>query len=152
MHVIAGKAVCFHEALTAGFQGLPRADHQERSRVLYGMKRNAFRLVSGGTAPLHARGRRRARHSPARDCQIVPDEAGITVNKKRFLRDPLAFPGQRVAAYRPLTAGPTQRHEGRRDGRHRPTSISEPPRLKNTNIAKVAAAVRELTARFPLPY
>ena len=50
MHIIAGKAVCFGEALEPGVQGLRRAGSSRTPRRWpRRCKRSGFRLVSGGT-------------------------------------------------------------------------------------------------------
>src|SRR5436189_1139572 len=81
MHVIAAKAVCFHEALQPSFR-----DHQEQivrnARALAeGMKQNGFRLVSGGTDNHLMLVDVGARGFTGKDCQAALDEAGITGNK-----------------------------------------------------------------------
>src|SRR5438552_13123199 len=49
MHVIAAKAVCFHEALQPAFKEYQRQIVKNARALAEGMKRNGFRLVSGGT-------------------------------------------------------------------------------------------------------
>jgi glycine hydroxymethyltransferase len=49
MHVIAAKAVCFHEALQPAFKRVPAAVVRNAQALAEGMQRNGFRLVSGGT-------------------------------------------------------------------------------------------------------
>src|SRR5689334_23757263 len=47
MHVIAAKAVCFHEALLPGFKQYQQQIVKNARALAEGMKRNGFRLVSG---------------------------------------------------------------------------------------------------------
>ena len=49
MHVIAAKAVCFHEALQPEFKAYQRQIVRNAKALAEGMTRNGFRLVSGGT-------------------------------------------------------------------------------------------------------
>ena len=73
MHVIAGKAVCFHEALQPSFKGVPGADHQERAGA--GRRHEAKRVSAGqrrNGQPPDAGGRGRARP----DGQGLPDCPG----------------------------------------------------------------------------
>ncbi|MGH7185673.1 MAG: serine hydroxymethyltransferase, partial [Pseudomonadota bacterium] len=49
MHVIAAKAVCFLEALSPGFKSYQEQIVKNAIALADGMKRNQFRLVSGGT-------------------------------------------------------------------------------------------------------
>src|SRR5258708_13153429 len=49
MHVIAGKAVCFHEALQPGFKLYQQQIVKNARALAAGMKQNGYRLVSGGT-------------------------------------------------------------------------------------------------------
>ena len=67
MHVIAAKAVCFHEALQPQFQGLPAADRQQRQgpRRPPGETRLPHRLRRHRQPP-HARRPPPARTSTAR--------------------------------------------------------------------------------------
>jgi glycine/serine hydroxymethyltransferase len=47
MHVIAAKAVCFHEALQPEFKGYQQQIVHNARALAEGMKRNGYRLVSG---------------------------------------------------------------------------------------------------------
>ncbi|MBI3191990.1 MAG: ribose 5-phosphate isomerase B, partial [Pedosphaera parvula] len=49
MHVIAAKAVCFQEALQPSFQDYQRQIVNNAQALADGMRRNGYRLVSGGT-------------------------------------------------------------------------------------------------------
>src|SRR3974390_1773880 len=48
-HVVAAKAVCFHEALQPGFKAYQEQIIRNAKALAEGMRRNGFRLVSGGT-------------------------------------------------------------------------------------------------------
>src|SRR5438477_5119471 len=49
MHVIAAKAVCFQEALQSSFKNYQSQLVRNAAALAEGMKKNSFRLVSGGT-------------------------------------------------------------------------------------------------------
>ncbi|MFN7141212.1 MAG: ribose 5-phosphate isomerase B, partial [Limisphaerales bacterium] len=78
MHVIAAKAVCFHEALQPGFKEYQAQIVKNAAALAEGMKRNGFRLVSGGTENHLMLVDVGARNLTGKECQIALDEAGIT--------------------------------------------------------------------------
>src|SRR5438034_3325018 len=49
MHVIAAKAVCLHEAMQPAFKEYQQQIVKNSKALAEGMKRNGFRLISGGT-------------------------------------------------------------------------------------------------------
>ena len=99
MHVIAAKAVCFQEALQPAFKTYQEQIVKNAKALADGMKRNGFRLVSGGTdnhlmlVDVGARGR---------DRQGLPDRARRSRHhgeqEHDSVRDALAVPGQRHPA------------------------------------------------------
>jgi glycine hydroxymethyltransferase len=84
MHVIAGKAVCFHEAMPCrAFKAYQQqivknaaalADGMKRQRLPAGQRRHG--QPSGMLVDVGA-----AWRLTGKDCQIALDDAGITVNK-----------------------------------------------------------------------
>ena len=80
-HVIAGKAVCFHEALQPSFKTYQQQIVKNAAALADGMKRNGYRLVSGGTDNHLMLVDVGAKGITGKDSQIALDEAGITVNK-----------------------------------------------------------------------
>src|SRR5262245_41377559 len=81
MHVIAAKAVCFHEALQPSFTNYQEQIVRNAKALAEGMRRNSFRLVSGGTDNHLMLVDVGARGLTGKDCQMILDEAAITVNK-----------------------------------------------------------------------
>ena len=89
MHVIAGKAVAFQEALQPDVQAVCPADRRQRAAAGGGRwKRGGLRLVSGGTdnhlmlvdvSPLGLTGKQ---------AEAALDAVGITVNKNAIPFDP----------------------------------------------------------------
>src|SRR5207247_6227423 len=80
MHVIAAKAVCFHEALQPSFKDYQAQIVRNAKALADGMKRNGFRLVSGGTDNHLMLVDVGAHGLTGKECQTVLDEAAITVN------------------------------------------------------------------------
>jgi glycine/serine hydroxymethyltransferase len=117
-----------------------------------GMRRNGYRLVSGGTDNHLMLVDVGARGLTGKDCQIVLDEAGITVNKNTIpfeTRSPFQASGIRLG-----TPAVTTRGMKETDMAAIADMISEVLMdTKNLDtVGKVRQRVRELTARFPLPY
>jgi glycine hydroxymethyltransferase len=152
MHVIAGKAVCFQEALQPGFRAYQAQIVKNAAALADGMMRNGFRLVSGGTDNHLMLVDVGAKGVTGKDCQIALDEAGITVNKNTIpfeTRSPFQASGIRLG-----TPAVTTRGMKEPEMAAIADMISEVLMdTKNVEAARaVRPRVRELTARFPLPY
>jgi glycine hydroxymethyltransferase len=152
MHVIAGKAVCFHEALQPSFRSYQEQIVKNAAALADGMKRNGYRLVSGGTDNHLMLVDVGARGVTGKDCQIALDEAGITVNKNTIpfeTRSPFQASGIRLG-----TPAVTTRGMKEPEMAAIADMISEVLMdIKNVDtMARVRQRVRELTARFSLPY
>ena len=151
-HVIAAKAVCFHEALQPGFKTYQEQILKNAKALAEGLKRNGFRLVSGGTDNHLMSIDVGAKNLGGKDCQIALDEAGITVNKNT-----IPFETRSVFQGSGLRLGtPAVTTRGMKEAEMAAIAdmVSEVLMdIKNTEvIAKVRQRVRELTAKFPLPY
>jgi glycine/serine hydroxymethyltransferase len=152
MHVIAAKAVCFHEALQPDFKEYQRQIVRNAKGVAEGLRQNGFRLISGGTDNHLMLVDVGARGVTGKECQIALDEAGITVNKNTIpfeTRSPFQASGIRVG-----TPAVTTRGMKEPEMAAIADMISEVLMdIKNVDAAhQVRQRVRELTARFPLPY
>jgi glycine hydroxymethyltransferase len=152
MHVIAAKAVCFHEALQPSFKEYQRQIVRNAKAMADGLRRNGFRLVSGGTDNHLMLVDVGAKGMTGKECQLALDEAAITVNKNTIpfeTRSPFQGSGIRVG-----TPAVTTRGMKEVDMAAIADMISEVLLdIKNLDAAtKVRQRVRELTARFPLPY
>jgi glycine hydroxymethyltransferase len=152
MHVIAAKAVCLKEALQPAFKEYQRQIVRNAKALADGMKRNGFRLISGGTDNHLMMVDVGARGMTGKDCQITLDEAGITVNKNTIpfeTRSPFQASGIRLG-----TPAVTTRGMKETEMAAVADMISEVLMdIKNLEAAhKVRSRVRELTAKFPLPY
>jgi RpiB/LacA/LacB family sugar-phosphate isomerase len=152
MHVIAGKAVCFQEALQPSFKVYQEQIVRNARALADGMKRNGFRLVSGGTDNHLMLVDVGAKNLTGKDCQIALDEAGITVNKNTIpfeTRSPFQASGVRLGTPAVTTRGMKEAEMAAVADMIAEVLMD----LKNVDtLAKVRQRVRELTARFPLPY
>ena len=152
MHVIAAKAVCFHEALQPGFKAYQEQIVRNAAALAAGMIRNGFRLVSGGTENHLMLVDVGARGITGKQSQLALDEAGITTNKNTIpfeTRSPFEASGIRLG-----TPAVTTRGMKESEMAEIADMISE-VLLDIANPAtahKVRDRVRALTARFPLPY
>ena len=152
MHVIAAKAVCLQEAFQPAFREYQQQIVRNAKALADGMKRNGFRLVSGGTDNHLMLVDVGGKGFTGKDCQIALDEAGITVNKNTIpfeTRSPFQASGIRLG-----TPAVTTRGMKEPEMAAIADMISEALLdIKNLDAAhKVRERVRELTARFPLPY
>ncbi len=152
MHVIAAKAVCFHEALQPGFKGYQHQILKNSKALADSMKRNGFRLVSGGTDNHLMLVDVGARGITGKECQIALDAAGITVNKNTIpfeTRSPFQASGIRLGTPAVTTRGMKETEMPAIGDMISEVLLD----IKNLDAAaKVCERVHELTARFPLPY
>jgi glycine hydroxymethyltransferase len=151
-HVIAAKAVCFLEALQPSFKTYQQQIVTNAAALADGMKRNGYRLISGGTDNHLMLVDVGAKGITGKDSQIALDEAGITVNKNTIpneTRSPFQASGIRLG-----TPAVTTRGMEEPEMAAIADMISEVLMdIKNVEAAhKVRERVRELTAKFPLPY
>jgi glycine hydroxymethyltransferase len=152
MHVIAAKAVCLQEALRPSFKEYQEQILRNAKALAEGMKRNGFRLVSGGTENHLMLVDVGARGLTGKECQAALDLAGITTNKNTIpfeTRSPFQASGVRLG-----TPAVTTRGMKEPEMAAIADMISEVLMdIKNPDtVTTVRKRVRELTARFPLPY
>ncbi len=151
-HVIAGKAVCFHEALQPSFKIYQQQIVKNAAALADGMTRNGYRLVSGGTDNHLMLVDVGAKGVTGKDSQIALDEAGITVNKNTIpfeTRSPFQASGIRLGSPACTTRGMKETEMAAIADMISEVLLD----IKNVEAAhKVRARVRELTAKFPLPY
>ena len=151
-HVIAAKAVCFQEALQPTFKNYQQQIIKNATTLADGMKRNGYRLVSGGTDNHLMLVDVGAKNLTGKECQNALDEAGITVNKNTIpfeTRSPFQASGIRLGTPAVTTRGMQEAEMAAIADMISEVLLD----IKNVEAAhKVRARVRELTARFPLPY
>lgn len=152
MHVIAAKAVCFHEALQPTFRAYQEQIVTNARALAAGMTRNGFRLVSGGTDNHLMLVDVGARGLTGKQSQLALDEAGITTNKNTIpfeTRSPFEASGIRLGTPAVTTRGMAETEMA---------AIADMISEVLLDVATPATAhrvrdrVRALTARFPLPY
>jgi glycine hydroxymethyltransferase len=152
MHVIAGKAVCFHEALEPSFKAYQRQIVRNAQTLATGLKQNGFRLVSGGTENHLMLMDVGQKGMTGKECQAALDLAGITVNKNTIpfeTRSPFQASGIRLGTPAVTTRGMKEPEMAAIADMISEVLLD----IKNLDAAqKVRERVHELTARFPLPY
>ena len=151
MHVIAAKAVCFHEALQPGFCDYQRQIVINARALAAQLVHLGFRLVSGGTDNHLMLVDVRPRNTTGKEAEQVLDRAGITVNKNAIPFDTVSVfkgGGIRVGTPAVTTRGMLEEemmeiadyiHEALHNA------------ADDAKIAAIREQVRALTRRFPLP-
>jgi glycine hydroxymethyltransferase len=150
MHVIAGKAVAFREALTPGWRAYQQQIVKNAKALAEALMARGLRLVSGGTdthlmlVDLSPRG------VTGKDAQEALDRAWITVNKNTIpfeTKSPMVTSGIRIGTPAVTTRGMKE------------PEMEEIARLIDRVLGKLGDAgteaavrgeVQALTARFPL--
>ncbi len=88
MHIIAAKAVCFHEAMSDSFKEYQRQLIANASRLAEELTKRGFRIVSGGTDNHLLLVDLQPKEASGKAVQNALDKAGITVNKNMIPFDP----------------------------------------------------------------
>ena len=151
MHIIAAKAVCFHEALQPSFKTYQQQVVRNAQAMAAALVKSGLRICSGGTDnhlmlvdlnPLGVTGK---------DAATALDRASITVNKNGIpfdTKSPFVTSGIRVGT-------PAVTTRGMKEGEMEQiaaciTQVLQHP-LDEAVIAEVRTRVLALTARFPVP-
>lgn len=150
MHVIAAKAVCFHEAAQPAFKEYQRRIRANADALAEAMTREGFRIVSGGTDSHLMLVDLRPFGVTGKVAQTVLDEACITTNKNAIPFDPekpFVASGIRLG-----TPAVTTRGMGPSEMAEIAHFIANALRAGegSSEISDVREAVRALTARFPV--
>ena len=151
MHVIAAKAVCFHEALQPQFRDYQRQVVINAKALAAGIAKHGYRIVSGGTDNHLMLVDLRPKDLNGKEAQEVLDRAGITVNKNAIPFDtssPFKPGGIRVG-----TPAVTTRGMKEEEMLEIADLIAEAlqNRTDEAGLNRVREKVQELTRRFPLP-
>lgn len=88
MHVIAGKAVAFKEALEPSFKVYQEQIIKNAQSLAQSLAEKGFRLVSGGTDNHLMLIDLRNKEITGKEAEALLDEAGVTVNKNTIPFDP----------------------------------------------------------------
>jgi glycine hydroxymethyltransferase len=91
MHVIAAKAVCFHEALQPSFRDYQGQIVRNAKAMAARLAKNGYRIVSGGTDNHLMLVDLRPQNVDGRTAQEWLDRAGITVNKNSIPFDTVSI-------------------------------------------------------------
>jgi len=152
-HVIAAKAVCFHEALQPSFNTYQEQVVKNSKTLAARMQKNGFRIVSGGTDNHLCLVDVSVKGLTGKDSSTILDQAGITVNKNAIpfdTKSPFVASGIRLGTPACTTRGFKEKEfdqVGDLISEALATGNAEDPKLK-----EIRGKVRELTSRFPLPY
>jgi glycine hydroxymethyltransferase len=152
MHVIAAKAVCFHEALQPEFREYQRQVVLNAKALAAGLANHGYRIVSGGTDNHLMLVDLRPKEINGKEAQEVLDRAGITVNKNAIPFD--TYPIFKPGGIRIGTPAVTTRGMKEEEMLEIADLIGEA--LSNRSDADALERVRrkvlDLTRRFPLPW
>jgi len=151
MHVIAAKAVCFHEALQPQFRDYQRQVVVNAKALAAGLGKHGYRIVSGGTDNHLMLVDLRPKDLNGKEAQEVLDRAGITVNKNAIPFDtssPFKPGGVRIG-----TPAVTTRGMKEEEMLEIADLVAETLQKRNDEVAieNVRKKVIDLTSRFPLP-
>ena len=151
MHVIAAKAVCFHEALQPAFKEYAGQIIKNAQTMAAALEKAGLRIVSGGTDNHMMLVDLRPVNVTGKDAATVLDKAQITVNKNAIPFDtqsPFVTSGIRVGTPAVTTRGMKEPEMQKIAG-----FITEV--LRNAQSDKAVSKVREevlaFTAKFPVP-
>ena len=151
MHVIAAKAVCFHEALQPQFREYQRQVVINAKALAAGLAKHGYRIVSGGTDNHLMLVDLRPKEINGKEAQEILDRAGITVNKNAIPFD--TYPIFKPGGIRVGTPAVTTRGMKEEEMLEIADLIGEAlSNRSDTNaLEKVRRKVLDLTRRFSLP-
>jgi RpiB/LacA/LacB family sugar-phosphate isomerase len=151
MHVIAAKAVCFGECLKPEFKVYADQVVRNAKALAEGMKKNGFRIISGGTDNHLFLVDLRPKGLNGKDAQIALDHAGITCNKNSIPFDtesPFKGGGIRLGTPAVTTRGLKENEMfDVADFIHRGLEVRDNP----AKLEEIRTEVRALMRKFPLP-
>ena len=152
MHVIAAKAVCFHEALQPQFREYQRQVVINAKALAAGLAKHGYRIVSGGTDNHLMLVDLRPKEINGKEAQEVLDRAGITVNKNAIPFD--TYPIFKPGGIRIGTPAVTTRGMKEEDMLEIADLTAEAlsNRADADALERVRRKVLDLTRRFPLPF
>ena len=148
MHVIAGKAVCFKEALDDSFKVYMQNVKDNAKALAKGLTDRGFNLVSGGTDNHLMLVDLRNMNVTGKDCEKLLDAANITCNKNAIPKDP-ASPFV-TSGIRLGTPAVTSRGMVAEDMDVIAEAISLLVKDVDANKEKAMALVKTLTDKYPL--
>jgi glycine hydroxymethyltransferase len=151
MHVIAAKAVCFHEALQPEFKEYQVQITRNAKALAASLHMKGYRLVSGGTDNHLMLVDLRSKGMNGKQAQETLDQAGITVNKNSIPFDTESvFKGGGIRVGTPAVTTRGMKEEEMMaitDLIDKALTSAGDEKL----LAEVRAEVRQLTSHYPLP-
>jgi glycine hydroxymethyltransferase len=150
MHVIAGKATAFKEALEPSFKDYQKQVIANAKALAETLTERGLRIVSGRTESHVMLVDLRAKKMTGKEAERILGEAHITCNKNGIPNDPekpMMTSGIRLGSPAMTTRG-FKEAEAKQVG-HLIADVLDNPHDAN-NIAQVRARVTELTKRFPV--
>ena len=148
MHVIAGKAVAFQEALSDEFKAYQRRVVKNAAAMADEFTKCGVRLVSGGTDNHLMLVDLRDKNMTGKELEKMLDEVNITVNKNTIpfeTTSPFVTSGVRIG-----TPSITSRGFNEEDARLVARLIAKVIAEREAAFEEVRAAVKELCAKHPL--
>ncbi|MBO7086342.1 MAG: serine hydroxymethyltransferase [Bacilli bacterium] len=151
MHVIAGKAVCFGEALKDSFKEYAKCIVSNAKALANALIEKGYKVVTGGTdnhlllVDMYA-----SCGLTGKEVEVLLDRVGITVNKNTVPFDSL--PPMVASGIRMGTAAITTRGFKEADMKEIATLIDEAIKNKDdeAKLAKIHEKVLNLTKKYPL--
>jgi glycine hydroxymethyltransferase len=150
-HVIAGKAVCFHEALQPAFQDYAQQVVKNASCLAKTLQSRELRVVSGGTQNHCFLLDLSSAEVTGKDASNWLDEAHITVNKNAIPNDtksPFVTSGIRIGSPATTTRGMKETEMERIANWIADVVIAQG---SEEVLTQTRAQVEALTASFPIP-
>ena len=146
MHVIAAKAVCFHEALQPEFKAYQKQIVANAQALAAGLQDQGFRLVSGGTDNHLMLIDVKSKGLTGKEAEKMLDDANVTVNKNTIpfeTESPFVTSGIRVGT-------PAVTSRGMKEAEMKEIAAIFETVLLKKNQEAAKAMVKSLTDRFPL--
>ena len=146
MHVIAAKAVCFHEALQPEFKEYQKQIVSNAQALAAGLQNQGFRLVSGGTDNHLMLIDVKSKGLTGKEAETMLDDANVTVNKNTIpfeTESPSVTSGIRIGTPAVTSRGMKEAEMGEI------AAIFETVLLKKDQ-EQAKEMVKALTDRFPL--
>jgi glycine hydroxymethyltransferase len=152
MHVIAAKAVCFHEALQPGFKAYQGQIRRNAAALCAAMQSHGYRIVSGTTENHVMLVDLQPKGITGKDASHALDLAGITVNKNAIPFDtqsPFKAGGIRLGTPAVTTRGMKEPEMARIAAWiHAALQARDNP----ATLDALRVEVHAFTRTFPLPY
>lgn len=146
MHVIAAKAVCFHEALQPEFKEYQKQIVANAQALATGLQNQGFRLVSGGTDNHLMLIDVKSKGLTGKEAEKMLDDANVTVNKNTIpfeTESPFITSGIRVGT-------PAVTSRGMKEAEMEEIAAIFETVLLKKDEETAKEMVKALTDRFPL--